>query len=100
MKSLPSTKRAGPANGNVHVDGGTFSIHNMTLHFCIEWAYGVSPLQVDGPAWLNDLRFDINAKAADHNADDDQLRRMARTMLADRFGLKVHHDRKSSRSLL
>lgn len=66
----------------------------MALHFCIEWAYNVRPLQVTGPAWLNDARFDINAKAADPNADDDQLRLMLRTMLADRFGLRVHHEQK------
>ena len=84
----------GLRTGNVHTDADNFIIHNMTLHFCIEWAYGVSPLQVEGPAWINEVRFDINAKAADHHADDDQLRLMVRTMLADRFGLKVHHEQK------
>jgi uncharacterized protein (TIGR03435 family) len=84
----------GLRTGSVHTDPGVFSVHNMTLHFCIEWAYGVSPLQVSGPAWLNEVRFDINAKAADHNADDDHLRLMVRAMLADRFGLKVHHEQK------
>jgi uncharacterized protein (TIGR03435 family) len=84
----------GLRTGNVHTDAGIFSIHNMTLHFCVEWAYGVRPLQLAGPAWLNELRFDINAKAADHNADDDQLRLMVRAMLADRFGLRVHHEQK------
>ncbi len=66
----------------------------MTLHFCIEWAYDMRPLQITGPEWLSDVRFDINAKAGDHNADDDQLRLMVRTMLADRFGLQVHHEQK------
>ena len=85
---------AGLRTGNVHTDPGIFSIHNMTLHFCIEWAYDVRPLQITGPAWLNEVRFDINAKAPDHNADDDQLRLMLRAMLADRFGLQVHHEQK------
>ena len=84
----------GLRTGNVHTDPGIFSIHNMTLHFCIEWAYDVRPLQITGPAWLNEVRFDINAKTADNNADDDQLRLMVRAMLADRFGLKVHHEQK------
>jgi len=66
----------------------------MTLHTCIEWAYGPSPLQITGPAWLSEERFDINAKAADHSADDDQLRLMVRAMIADRFGLRVHHEQK------
>jgi uncharacterized protein (TIGR03435 family) len=84
----------GLRTGNIHTDPGVFTIHNMTLHFCIEWAYGVRPLQITGPAWLGEVRFDINAKAADHNADDDQLRLMVRAMLADRFGLQVHHEQK------
>jgi len=84
----------GLRTGGVHVDHGVFSMHNMTLHFCIEWAYDVRPLQITGPAWLNEVRFDINAKAADHNADEDQLRLMARQMLADRFGIRVHHEQK------
>jgi uncharacterized protein (TIGR03435 family) len=84
----------GLRTGNIHTDPGVFSVHNMTLHFCIEWAYDVRPLQITGPAWLNELRFDINAKAADRNADDDRLRLMVRAMLADRFGLRVHHEQK------
>jgi uncharacterized protein (TIGR03435 family) len=84
----------GLRSGNVHTDAGIFSMHNMTLHFCIEWAYDVRPLQITGPAWLNEVRFDINAKAADHKADDHQLRLMVRTMLAGRFGLRVHHEQK------
>jgi uncharacterized protein (TIGR03435 family) len=70
----------------------------MTLRFCIEWAYDIRPLQITGPAWLSDARFDINARAADHNADDDQLRLMVRAMLADRFGLKVHHEKKEQQT--
>src|SRR3984885_14172400 len=84
----------GLRTGNIHTDPGIFSIHNMTLHFCIEWAYDVRPLQITGPGWLNEVRFDINAKATNHNADDDQLRLMVRAMLADRFGLQVHHEQK------
>ena len=84
----------GLRTGNIHTDPGIFSIHNVTLHSCIEWAYGLRPLQITGPAWLSEERFDINAKAVDHNADDDQLRLMVRAMLADRFGLRAHHEQK------
>lgn len=84
----------GLPTGNFHTGSGTFSFHNMTLRSCIEWAYGLRPLQIAGPAWLNEARFDINAKAADRNADDDQLRLMVRAMLADRFGFRAHHEEK------
>ena len=49
--------------------------------------------QVIGPAWLDDARFDIAAKAA-WPADDDQLRLILRTLLADRFGMTVHKEKR------
>lgn len=84
----------GLTSANFHTDPGVFSIHNITLRNCIEWAYGIKPLQLIGPGWINDARFDILARAEDHNADDDRLRLMVQTLLADRFGMKVHHEQK------
>ena len=77
-----------------HTEPGYFSTHNVTLRSCIEWAYGLKPLQLQGPAWLKDTRFDIVARSEDHTADDDQLRLMLQTLLADRFGMKVHREEK------
>jgi uncharacterized protein (TIGR03435 family) len=77
-----------------HTRPGMLLVHNNTLRSCIEWAYGLRPLQIEGPAWLNDLRIDINARAADPGADDEQLRVMLRALLADRFGMKAHRERK------
>jgi uncharacterized protein (TIGR03435 family) len=44
--------------------------------------------------WLNDVRFDINARAVDRKADDDEIRVMVRALLADRFGMKTHQEQK------
>ena len=79
---------------SMHTDPGFFSVHNVTLRSCIEWAYEIKPRQLMGPAWLADERFDITAHAEDRTAGDDKLRLMLQGLLADRFGLKVHHDRK------
>jgi uncharacterized protein (TIGR03435 family) len=79
---------------SMHTDPGVFSVHNVALRTCIEWAYGIKPRQLTGPVWLADERFDIIAHAEDRAADDDRLRLMLQTLLADRFGLKVHHERK------
>lgn len=79
---------------NFHTSPGVFTVHNVTLRSCIEWAYGIKPLQLTGPDWINDARFDIAARAEDSTADDDKLRLMLQTLLAERFGLKIHHEKK------
>jgi uncharacterized protein (TIGR03435 family) len=75
--------------------GGRFSAENCTLSFIIEQAYGLRDFQlVGGPQWVldgNGSRFDIQAKAA-ASTSDDQLKLMARALLADRFRLKVHRE--------
>ncbi len=74
--------------------GGNFRANATTLKFLLEWAYGIQPQQHSGgPAWMETDRYDIVAKAAG-NATDDQQKLMVRTLLAERFGLKLHHEQK------
>ena len=72
---------------------GTLNARAETLQDCIQWAYDLPPFEVTGPDWLRMSRFDIVAKAAGP-ANEDQLRLMLRTLLADRFGVKVHSEKK------
>jgi len=44
-----------------------------------------------GPGWINSDRFDISAKAGSATTSD-QLRRMLRTLLADRFQLALQRE--------
>ena len=74
--------------------GGRFNAKATTVAFLFEWAYGILPSQLSGgPSWLGDERYEIVAKAAG-NATDDQIKRMAQTLLADRFKLKFHRETK------
>src|SRR5665213_1097706 len=73
---------------------GLLTMRSVTLRNCIDWAYEVQPFQVSGPAWLDDARFDIRAKAAD-TADIGRLRLMLRALLAERFAMKLHHEQKN-----
>lgn len=86
-----------PAAGNmrpeVRTSPGSLTIRNQTLLFLIQWAYDTPPFQISGPDWLRDSRFDVIAKA-EGGGDDAQLRLMLRTLLADRFAVKVHPERK------
>lgn len=83
-----------------HSRPGSLLIRNYTLHSCIEWAYNLRPLQVEGPAWLSDVRVDIDARAENRQADDDELRLLLRTLLAGRFGIKAHLARKEQQVYL
>jgi uncharacterized protein (TIGR03435 family) len=74
--------------------GGRFRASATTLTFLLEWAYNIQPSQhSDGPSWMGTDRYDVVAKA-EGNASDDQMRLMLQTLLADRFKLRLHHEKK------
>jgi uncharacterized protein (TIGR03435 family) len=77
--------------GTISDSPGTLIMRGVSLRTCVEWAYNIRPYQITGPAWLPDIRFDISAKAADP-VGIDQLRLMLQTLLANRFGMKVHRE--------
>ncbi len=70
--------------------GGTLDIQNVPLRGIIRTAYEVQDFQIaDGPGWMNRERYDIVAKAQS-DFSFDEMTRMLRTLLEDRFRLKVH----------
>ena len=73
---------------------GRFEIRTATMVDLIRTAYGVTAEKVTGgPNWLASDRFDVIAKVAP-GVTAEQARLMLRTLLADRFGLKLHNDTK------
>lgn len=76
---------------DVQTTPGSLTIRGRTLRVLIQWAYDTPPFQIDGPDWLRDNCFDLTAKAA-AAADEWQMRLMLRTLLAERFGVKVHSE--------
>jgi uncharacterized protein (TIGR03435 family) len=71
---------------------GRLTILNAPLRFLVLRAYG--PLFnfqiIGGPDWQMSRRFDIQAKAEDPAADMGAMLPMLKTLLEDRFQLKVH----------
>ena len=66
------------------------SYPNATLKFLILRAYDLAMYQLDGPSWLEERHlFAFSAKIPD-GASEWQIPAMLQTMLARRFGLKVH----------
>jgi uncharacterized protein (TIGR03435 family) len=66
---------------------------NVTLRYCLAFAYGVKEYQISGPAWLGSSRFDILAKGSE-GTRHEQLPDMMQALLAERFKLQVHHETK------
>jgi uncharacterized protein (TIGR03435 family) len=56
-------------------------------------AYRVQDYQISAPDWMSDLRFDIVAKIP-RSADPGKMPEMIRTLLAERFKLKIHVEQK------
>jgi uncharacterized protein (TIGR03435 family) len=75
--------------------GGRFNASNLTLRELVLRAYDLSDSQLaGGPDWQTSRRFDIQAKATDPVAGMTAMRPMLKTLLADRFKLKVHTERR------
>jgi uncharacterized protein (TIGR03435 family) len=83
--------RAGRAHIGTKIDAGRVDIGSASLFRLICTAYRVSPYQVGGPEWLKTTMYDIQAKIPDGGAVD-KIPEMLQTLLADRFGLKIHRD--------
>jgi uncharacterized protein (TIGR03435 family) len=70
---------------------GRLTAMNATLRMLVMAAYQKQPFEiVGGPPWQNSDKFDINARAENASLTTDQMLDLLKTLLADRFKLKVH----------
>jgi len=77
---------------------GRLSAPNFTLQTLISFAYsaelgGVGGQVTGGPSWINQTRYNVQAQA-EGNPTNPEMILMLRTLLADRFALKVHIESK------
>ena len=94
---VASVKPANPnaVGSNTDSDPGRITMQNVTLKRCIMRAYEVPDIQITGgPNWLDESRYDIEARAG-YAAQYAELNQMLQTLLAERFHLKLHHERRS-----
>ncbi|QHN05084.1 TIGR03435 family protein [Granulicella sp. WH15] len=74
-----------------------FRTGGTTLNDLVMFVYGVNTKQIVGaPAWTESDRFDITTGQPDAPGapSEDQVRTMMRKLLAARFGLKFHKEKK------
>jgi uncharacterized protein (TIGR03435 family) len=70
---------------------GRFTAENLPLKTLISYAYEVLQFQTTGPAWLESDRYDVAATLPD-GTPAEQVPRMLRTLLEDRFKLETHRE--------
>jgi uncharacterized protein (TIGR03435 family) len=86
------------ARGEVRILPNRLYGRNMTLKSLIADANHLQRYQVSGgPNWLDSEEYDIDARA-DSAATREQLERMLRGLLAERFRLSVHNETKELRT--
>lgn len=97
---VATLKRSPPPEGDlININLGTFrngrfTMSNATLNDAIKFAYGlVSDAQLVGPDWNRSVRFDIVALAPVNTPLDD-VRRMTRSLLAERLHLRLRREEK------
>lgn len=95
---VASVKKSAPAapgqvNIGVHIDGAMVRCSSLPMRSYIRLAYRVNDYQVIGPDWLPTENFDIAAKLPE-GATRAQFPEMLQSLLADRFKLVLHRDKK------
>src|SRR5262245_11600369 len=86
---------AGDHRSRIQIEpGGRLNVTAATLKELICAAYRVDDFRVvGGPPWMSSDRWDVQAKA-DENASQSQINEMFQNLLAGRFDLKFHKDRR------
>lgn len=81
--------RGGPGTD----DPGRFVCMFCSVKRMLTIAYHVREFQISGPSILDSEHFEIVAKVP-AGTNSEQFRQMMQKLLADRFGLKLHHESK------
>jgi uncharacterized protein (TIGR03435 family) len=71
-----------------------FAVANVTPKYLIAYAYDVSEFQIiGGPSWIDADEYDIVAKPQGE-ASGERIKAMTKSLLAERFSLKLHRESK------
>lgn len=73
--------------------GSTLTLSNFTAKDLIREAFNVKDEQISGKKGFDSQRYQIAAKAP-RGTTEDQARLMSQTLLADRFKLEVHREKR------
>ena len=72
---------------------GGIAYTSVSLIDCLQAAFGVKRYQISGPDWLGSERYDVNASTGG-SASNEQIKAMLQTLIAERFKLSLHREKK------
>ena len=95
VASVKVNTSGGPISRMVAPTGtGRFEATNVPVRMLILNAYGIPGFQLaGGPPWIDSVRVDVAARAAT-SVTRDEISRMVRGLLAERFNLAVHREQR------
>jgi uncharacterized protein (TIGR03435 family) len=100
-----SLKHSGDINTGGRIEGDKTYMHpyrslryqgtklsgDVPLFAYLQYAFPMKPWECDGPDWINNEYYDINA-IAPAETTPEMARSMMQTVLAERLGFKYHYD--------
>jgi uncharacterized protein (TIGR03435 family) len=89
----PSASTPERVNIGVHIDGSQVHIVSYGLKDYLAFAYRTKTTMITGPDWAVSDRFDLSASLP-AGSTTAQLPEMMQALLADRFKLKFHYEKK------
>lgn len=89
----PAQMAAGKLHAGMKVDDAHVDIGLMAMLQLIQKAYDVKQYQIQGPDWMITTPYDIVAKLPP-GGKKEQVPEMLQTLLAERFKLQLHHEKK------
>jgi len=84
-----TNRKGGPGMG----DPGRYTCQNCPVFSVLSEAYDLKSYDYVGPDWVNDVRFDFDAKIPS-GTSKEAFREMLQSLLAERFKLEVHREQK------
>jgi uncharacterized protein (TIGR03435 family) len=94
VKPAPAGARGSRCTGGPGTsDPGSLTCENYSLSFLVMMAYNLRSFQLAAPAWMDTTRFDVMAKIPP-GTGTRQFGLMQQRLLAERFGLQVHFEKK------
>jgi len=89
----PAAFMSGKAHFGTKIDSSRIDIGSASLFNLICTAYRVKPYQVSGPSWMKSAYFDVQA-GIPSGTSTAQVPEMLQALLADRFRLRIHREKK------
>ena len=85
--------QSGEAKVGLTVEGSRVEIGFVSLEDLAGMAYNLKQYQMQGPEWMSQERFDIQARIPD-GVSKDKVPEMLQALLADRFKMTIHKEKR------